>query len=167
MVFEDLPRTGLPEFFDSSQAYENYIKTLVNTGCISDPTKIWWDDRPHSNFPTLEFRVCDCTTKIDEDIYRRGFIAENKWRAMKDGVDAKLIDFGKEKEIPLKSLIEELFELIDDVVDELDSREELEHVRTILKEGTSADRQLRKFEETGSLEAVVDMITRETVIGCT
>ena len=191
VVFEDLPRTGLPESFDSAQAYDHYVNTLLKTGCIDDPTKIWWDVRPHSIFPTLEFRVCDCTTKIDEvigiaaliqaivaklillrkknqtwRIYRRGLIAENKWRAMKYGVDSSMIDFGKEKEVPLRDLIEELFELVDDVTDELGSRDELEHIRTILREGTSADRQIRKYQETGSLKAVVDMITEETVIGC-
>ncbi len=85
---------------------------------------------------------------------------------MKYGVDSSMIDFGKEKEVPLRDLIEELFELVDDVTDELGSRDELEHIRTILREGTSADRQIRKYQETGSLKAVVDMITEETVRGC-
>jgi carboxylate-amine ligase len=139
----------------------------------------------------LEFRICDCTTKIDEviaivaliqavvakliklrrtnrtwRIYRRGLIEENKWRAIKDGIDGKLIDFGMEKEVPLRFLIEELLSIVDDVVDELGSRQEIEYIRTIIKEGTSADRQLRKFQETGNLQAVVDMLAEETVLGC-
>ena len=191
VVFEDLPRTGLPEYFDSAQEYERYVKTLVNTGCIDEATKIWWDIRPHPKFPTLEFRMCDCVTKVDEvvaiaaliqavvakliqlrknnqtwRIYRRGFIAENKWRAIKDGIDGQLIDFGKEQEVPLRLLMEELIELVDDVADQLGSRAEIEYIRTILKEGTSADRQLRKYHETESMQAVVDMLTEETVMGC-
>lgn len=190
VVFEDLPRTGPPEYFDSHDEYKNYVDILLNTNCIEDPTKIWWDIRPHSKFPTLEFRMCDCTTKIDEviaiaalvqavvakliklrknnqtwRIYRRGLIAENKWRAIKDGVDGKLIDFGKKQGVPLRFLMGELLELIDDVVDELGTREEVEYVHTILKEGASADRQLRTYQETNSIEAVVDMLAEETTMG--
>ncbi len=191
VMFEDLPRTGLPHYFDSWQHYEKYVDTLLKTNCIAEATKIWWDIRPHAIFPTLEFRMCDCITKIDEviaiaaliqavvaklirlrennqtwRIYRRGLIAENKWRATKNGVDGKLIDFGKQEEVPLRFLMEELLELLDDVVDELGTRQEIEYIRTILKEGTSADRQLRKYAETDSLEAVVDMLAEETVMGC-
>jgi glutamate---cysteine ligase / carboxylate-amine ligase len=191
IVFEDLPRTGQPEYFDSAQEYERYVQTLIKTGCIEEATKIWWDIRPHPKFPTLEFRMCDCVTKVDEVIaiaaliqaivakliqlrhhnqswrlYRRGFIAENKWRAIKDGVDGKLIDFGKTEEVPLRLLMNELLELIDDVVDPLGTRREIEYVRTMLKEGTSADRQLRKFRETGDFKQVIDMLAEETVRGC-
>jgi len=191
VIFEDLPRTGLPEYFSSMQEYERYTGTLMRTGCIDEPTKIWWDIRPHPRFPTLEFRMCDCVTKVDEviaiaaliqavvaklirlrksnqtwRIYRRGLIAENKWRAIKDGIDGELIDFGQEKPVPLRFLMDELLEIIDDVVDELGTRREVEYVRTMLKNGTSADRQLRKYHETKSLEAVVDMLAEETVIGC-
>ena len=191
VVFEDLPRTGLPEYFASAQEYEGYVQTLVKTGCIDDATKIWWDIRPHPRFPTLEFRMCDCVTKVDEviaiaaliqavvaklillnknnqtwRIYRQGLIAENKWRAIKDGIDGKLIDFGKEEEVPLRLLIGELLELVDDVVEKLGTRQEIETIRKILKEGTSADRQLRKYHETQSLKAVVDMLTEETILGC-
>ncbi len=191
IVFEDLPRTGQPEYFDSAQEYERYVQTLIKTGCIEEPTKIWWDIRPHPKFPTLEFRMCDCVTKVDEvmaiaaliqavvakliqlrrnnqswRLYRRGFIAENKWRAIKDGVDGKLIDFGKTEEVPLRLLMNELLELIDDVVDPLGTRREIEYIRTMLKEGTSADRQLRKFQETGDFKLVMDMLAEETVRGC-
>jgi carboxylate-amine ligase len=190
VIFEDLPRTGLPEYFDSYQEYDRYVQTLVKTNCLEEATKIWWDIRPHPKFPTLEFRICDCTTKVDEviaiaaliqavvakliklrknnqswRIYRRTLIAENKWRAVKDGVEGKLIDFGIEQEVPLRFLMEELLELVDDVVDELGSRQEVEYIRTILKNGSSADRQLRKYQQTGSLEAVVDMLAEETMIG--
>ncbi len=190
VIFEDLPRTGLPEYFDSAQQYDRYVQTLIQTGCIEEPTKIWWDIRPHPKFPTLEFRMCDCITKIDEvlavaaliqaivakfiqlrknnqtwRIYRRSLIAENKWRAVKDGIDGKLIDLGKEQQVPHRFLMEEILDLVDGVVDELGSRQEIEYIRTILKEGASADRQLRRYKETDSLEAVVDMLTEETIMG--
>jgi carboxylate-amine ligase len=191
VIFEDLPRTGIPGHFDSHADYDRYIQTLTKTNCIDDPTKIWWDVRPHCKFPTLEFRICDACTKVDEVIaiaalfqavvaklaqlhrnnqtwrsYRPELIAENKWRAIRDGVDGKLIDFGIEQEVPLRFLMNELLDLIEDVADELDSRREIEYVRTILSEGTSADRQLRVYRETGDLRAVVDHLADETLQGC-
>lgn len=191
VVFSDLPRTGIPEYFNSYDAYRRYVDTLVRTHCIEEPTKIWWDVRPHPKFPTLEFRVCDCITKIDEVVaitaliqavvakliqlrrnnqtwrlYRRELIEENKWRAVRDGIEGKLIDFGKEEEVPLRLLMNELLEMVDDVVDRLGSRAEIEYIRTILKHGSSADRQLRLYEETNDLKAVVDMLADETVAGC-
>ena len=191
IVFEDLPRTGTPEYFDSASAYDQYVDTLISSGCIDEPTKIWWDIRPHPKFPTLEFRICDCTTRVEDVIaiaamvqalvgklielrkknltwrpYRSGFIAENKWRAMKDGVQGKLIDFGKRAESPISDLMEELLDFVDDVVDQLGSREEIENLGMILKSGSSADRQLKRFEETGKMEDVVDMLIEETMLGC-
>lgn len=191
VVFEDLPRTGIPGYFSSYPDYERYLNTLIKTNCINDATKIWWDVRPHPRFPTLEFRICDCCTKIDETIaiaavlqalvaklvklrrnnqtwriYRPELIAENKWRAIRDGIDGKLIDFGIEQEVPLRFLMNELLELLDDVVDELGSRKEIEYIHTILNQGSSADRQLRVYRETGDLKAVVDLLAEETVEGC-
>ena len=167
------------------------MDTLIKSGCIDEPTKIWWDIRPHPTFPTLEFRICDCTTKVEEVTaiaaviqalvakliqlkknnltwrpYRAGFIAENKWRATKDGINGKMIDFGEVIELPVSDLMEELLDIIDDVVDDLGSREEVEYIRTILKEGTSADRQLKRYRETGKIEDVVDMLILETIEGC-
>jgi len=187
IIFEDLPRTGIPERFSSAQEYDRYVDTLTNSGSIKDPSSIWWDMRPHHKFPTIEFRICDCTTRIDEvvaiaafiqalvakliqlrqqnqswRIYRSSLIAENKWRALKDGIHGKLIDFGQEQEIPVPILMNEALALIDDVVDELDSREEVEYIRTILESGTSADRQIRCFKDTGSITAVVDQLIQET-----
>jgi carboxylate-amine ligase len=190
VVFEDLPRTGIPGEFGSHADFERYIETLTRTGCIDDPTKIWWDVRPHSRFPTLEFRVCDACTKIDEviaiaalfqalvakliqlrrnnqtwRIYRPELLAENKWRAIRDGIDGKLIDLGIEQEVPLRFLMNELLEFVDDVVDELGTRQEVKYIQTILSEGTSADRQLRVYREMGDLKAVVDMLAEETMQG--
>lgn len=191
VIFEDLPRTGLPGYFRSADDYDHLVDTMVKTNCIDEATKIWWDVRPHPKFGTLEVRICDCTTRIDEvlaiaaliqalvakliklrkenrswRIYRRELVAENKWRAMKDGIEGKLLDLGKREEVPLRFLLNEMLEFVDDVLDPLDSREEIEYIRTIMKEGTSADRQLKKFKETDKIEAVVDLLAEETVAGC-
>ncbi len=191
VVFSDLPRTGLPEYFTDAAEYDSYVDSLVKMNCMEEPTKIWWDIRPHPKFPTLEFRVCDCTTRVDEvmaiaaliqalvakllvlrksnqtwRIYRSGLIAENKWRAVKDGMDGKLLDLGKQEEVPVRFLLEELLEFIDPVVDELGTRKDVEYIHTLLKTGTSADRQLQKFQETNDLKAVVDMLADETIEGC-
>jgi carboxylate-amine ligase len=98
-------------------------------------------------------------------LYRRALIQENKWRAVRWGLDGNLIDFGKQTEVPVRNLILELLEFVDDVVDELGSRKELEYIHTIMMNGTSADRQLRTFEQTGDLKAVVDQLISETMEG--
>ena len=189
-IFKKFPRTDIPDYFSSYSEFDNYVNLLLKTGCIDKPKKIWWDVRPHPTFPTLEFRVCDIPSKVDEVIaiaaliqaiiaklsklyrqnmgfrlYRRALIQENKWRAVRWGLDGKLIDFGKQTEVPVRDLILELLEFVDDVVDELGSRKELEYVHTIMMQGTSADRQLRTFEQTGDLKAVVDQLISETMEG--
>jgi carboxylate-amine ligase len=189
-IFKKFPRTDIPDYFGSYSEFDNYVNLLLKTGCIDRPKKIWWDVRPHPTFPTLEFRVCDIPSKVDEVIaiaaliqaivaklsklyrqnmgfrlYRRALIQENKWRAVRWGLDGKLIDFGKQTEVPVRDLILELLEFVDDVVDELGSRKEIEYVHTILKNGTSADRQLSTFERTGDLKAVVDQLIEETMEG--
>lgn len=190
VVFQDLPRTGVPEYFESAGEYDQFVQTLIDTGCIDEPTKIWWDIRPHPKFPTLEVRVCDCITLIDDVIsiaaliqalvakliilrlrnqtwrlYRRALIDENKWRAIKEGIEGHLIDLGKNQQVPVRFLVEEMIEFVDDVVDELGSREEVEGVRNIVQRGTSADRQLKRFNETQDLKQVVEMLADETVEG--
>jgi len=189
-IFKKFPRTDIPDYFASWSEYENYVALLVKTGCIDNPKKIWWDVRPHPFFPTLEFRVCDIPSRVDEvlaiaalfqaivaklyrlyrknlgfRLYRRALIQENKWRAVRWGLEGKLIDFGKQKEVPVRDLILELLDFIDDVVDELGSRKEIEYVHTIMQNGTSADRQLAIFEATGDLNAVVDNLIQETIEG--
>jgi carboxylate-amine ligase len=187
-VFKKFPRTDIPDHFDSYAAFERYINLLVHTGCIDNGKKIWWDVRPHPFFPTLEFRVCDIPTRVDDTVavaalfqaivakldqlidknlgfrlYRRALIQENKWRAVRYGLDGKMIDFGKQKEVPVRDLIRELLDFVDDVLDPLGSRREVEHVHTILERGTSADEQLRVFGETNSLPAVVDRLMEQTL----
>ena len=187
-VFKQFPRTDIPDHFDSYSSFQRYVDLLVKTGCINDGKKIWWDLRPHPVFPTLEFRICDIPTRVDDTIaiaalfqaivakltklidknlgfrlYRRMLIQENKWRAVRWGIDGKMIDFGKQKEVPTRDLILELLEFIDDVVDELGSRKEIEHIHTILERRTSAEEQLRVFEETKDLNAVVDRLIELTM----
>ncbi len=189
-VFERFPRTGIPDHFSSYDEYKNYVNLLVKTGCIDNAKKIWWDLRVHPFFDTIEFRICDIPMHIDETmsvvalfqalvyklfrlrqqnlnfmIYRRALINENKWRACRYGIDGKMIDFGKEMEVNTRSLIYELLDFIEDVVDELDIRREVEYVKTILERGTGADRQLAVYQETQSLEAVVDYICDQTLDG--
>ena len=187
-IFRRFPRTGVPDRYDSWSEYENYINLLVDLKCIDDAKKIWWDVRPHPTFGTLEFRVCDVPTRPEAAImlgalcqaivvklyklyrrnfgfrvYRRALIEENKWRAARWGLDGKLIDFGKRAEVPMRALALELLEFVDDVVDELGSRPEVEYVHTVLEEGTSADRQLAVYRRTSDLKAVVRHVVEETM----
>lgn len=191
-VFDKFPRTNIPDYFNSWGEYESFVNLLVKTNCIDNAKKIWWDIRPHPHFPTLEFRICDVPMRADETIaitaliqatiaklyklhaanqgfrlYRRALIMENKWRAARYGLDGKLIDFGKQTEVPLRDLIYEYLQFVDDVVDELGSRKEINYIHRILEGGTGADRQLRIFQETGDLTKVVDYIVYETEAGLT
>jgi glutamate---cysteine ligase / carboxylate-amine ligase len=191
-VFRRFPRTGVPEQFESWSAYENFVNLLIKLNCIDNGKKIWWDVRPHPTFGTLEFRMCDVATKVEEAVaiaaltqaiivklhslytrnqsfrlYRRALIEENKWRAARYGIEGKLIDFGKEAEVPMRDLTLELLEFVDDVLDELGSRSAVEYIHTILNEGTSAERQLRVHRETGDLKAVVRHLVAETRGGVT
>lgn len=188
-VFKKFPRTEIPDTFESYQQYQAYVDLLVKMNCIQNGSKVWWDIRPHYLFPTLEFRICDIPTRVDDTIaiaglfqavvaklnllsegnlgfriYHRRLILENKWRAIRYGLDGKLLDLGKQKEVPVKDLIRELLEFVDDVLDPLDSRKEVEHIHTILDRGTSADEQLRVYEASGGdFNAVVDMLIKNTL----
>jgi carboxylate-amine ligase len=189
VVFRNFPRTGVPRAFGSWAEFSYLTDTLVRTGCIPDGSKIWWDVRPHHRYPTLEFRVLDICTRVDEAVclaallqaivaklwkmrrdnttfrvYPSDLVEENKWRAVRYGLDGNLIDFGKQQELPARQLIRELVEwFIDDVVDELGTRKEVEYVYRILDEGASADRQLATWRRTGALEPVVDQLVAETL----
>lgn len=188
-VFKKFPRTDIPDHFESYQQFQSYVDLLVKMNCIDNGKKIYWDIRPHPFFPTLEFRVCDIPTRVDDTIavaalfqaivaklhtltdknlgfrlYHRRLIQENKWRAIRYGLDGKLLDLGKQKEVPVKDLIRELLEFVDDVVDELGSRTEFEHIHTILERGTSADMQLEVYEENNQdFIPVVDMLIKNTL----
>jgi carboxylate-amine ligase len=187
-VFEKFPRTNIPETFQTPAEFDDYVRLLVKTNCIDNGKKIWWDVRPHPFFETIEFRIFDIPMRLEETVtlaaltqaicaklfrlreknlgwrsYRRALLLENKWRASRYGIEGKLIDFGKEIEVPFPDLVGEMLEFVDEVVDELGSRREVESVRWILENGTGADRQLAVFRESGEdLRRVVDFICEET-----
>ncbi len=205
VVFEMLPRTGIPQSFGSFSEYQALVNLLGTVGALQDEetgrpdaTRIWWDVRPHPKFDTLEVRITDICTRVDEAVciaaliqaliakliklrhqnrswrrYRRYHIVENKWLAMRYGIEGQLIDYGCAEKVPMNFLAMELMELVDDVVDELGSREEVAYVETILRNGTSADRQSRVFRQAlaqgasdqEALQAVVDHLIVETKEG--
>jgi glutamate---cysteine ligase / carboxylate-amine ligase len=189
-VFDKFPRTGIPETFETIEAYDNYIKLLVKTNCIDNAKKIWWDLRVHPFFNTVEFRICDVPMTVQETIaiaalfqgicakiyklrsqnlnfiqYSRALINENKWRASRYGIDGRMIDFGKEEESNTRVLIYELLDFVDDVVDHLGSRHAVNYVSKMMENGTGADRQLKVFEETKNLRSVVDYIHSQFLYG--
>jgi carboxylate-amine ligase len=191
IIFRNFPRTGIPRVFQSWADYTGMVETLARTRSIPDGSKIWWDVRPNWSYPTLEFRICDVCTRVDEAVcvaailqaiiakcwklrrdnmtfrvYPAELIEENKWRAVRYGLDGRLIDFGKQQELPARDLVREMIEwFVGDVLDDLGSRQEVGYAYRILDEGTSADRQLATFQETGSLQAVVDRLIQETSEG--
>jgi glutamate---cysteine ligase / carboxylate-amine ligase len=189
-VFERFPRTGIPDAFESLSEYEDYCKLLVKTGCVDNAKKIWWDIRLHPFFDTLELRVCDAQSRVEDTlaiaaliqaivaklykllrqnitfrVYRRRLLDENRWRAIRYGLDGKLIDFGREREVETRSLINELLEFISTEVADLGSQREMAHIERILREGTGADRQIAAWEMRHDMKDVVDQIVRETYEG--
>jgi carboxylate-amine ligase len=189
-VFDKFPRTGIPDYFESIEAYDRYVNLLIKTNCIDNAKKIWWDLRVHPFFNTVEFRICDVPMTVEETIaiaalfqglcaklfslraknmnymiYPRALVNENKWRASRYGIDGSLIDFGIEAEVNARVLIYELLDFIDDVVDQLGSRHALGYVKKILDRGTGADRQLEIYEKTNSLTHVVDYIHSQFLHG--
>ena len=182
-IFERFPRTGIPDPFDSLSEYDDYLKILVETNCIDNAKKIWWDIRLHPFFDTLEFRICDAQSRVDDTIalaaliqavvvklhkllrqntsfriYRRRMIEENRWRASRYGIDGKLIDFGRNREVETRSLINEILEFVAPEVHELGSEREMAHIERIMREGTGADRQLAAWERKHEVKDVVDQI---------
>jgi carboxylate-amine ligase len=198
-VFNELPRTGLPETFSSAGEYHRMVDVLVGAGVIEDATKIWWDLRPSARFPTLEMRITDVCTRLDDAIaiaalfrclarmvwrlkrrnqrwreYPRSLIAENRWQAQRHGTSGKLIDFGIGEAVPFGDLVEEMLDLVSQDAIALGCSAEVERIRAIALEGTSADRQIAVFEdalaggadEKAALAAVVDHLVAETMEGC-
>jgi glutamate---cysteine ligase / carboxylate-amine ligase len=189
-VFDKFPRTGIPDSFESIEAYDNYVKLLIKTNCIDNAKKIWWDLRVHPFFNTVEFRICDVPMTVDETItiaalfqaicariymlrsknlnfiqYSRALLNENKWRASRYGVDGYLIDFGKEEEVNTRALIYELLDFLDPVLDHLGSRHRVAYVHKMLEQGTGADRQLAAFEKNKNLANVVEYIESQYLAG--
>jgi carboxylate-amine ligase len=197
-IWDSMPRTGLPEYFDSYGEYKRHIDVLVKAGVIEDATKVWWDIRPSDRYPTLEMRITDVCTRLDDAVciaafyrcwmhmlyrlrtnnqrwrrYTSFLINENRWRAHRYGIDAGLIDFGRGEIVPFPELIEEVLELVREDAEHFGCVSELEHMRTILVQGTSAHRQVRTYNEAiasgsdheSALRAVVDLLIDETLIG--
>ncbi|MFO7277491.1 MAG: carboxylate-amine ligase [Pseudomonadota bacterium] len=171
-IFNSLPRTGLPERFDSYGELRRHLDMLIRNGLIEDTTKIWWDLRPSPRYPTLEVRIMDCCTSLDDAIclaaltvcivrmlyrlrranqcwriYPNVLIAENRWRAMRYSFDESLLDLARGELVPFAELLDELIALVREDAEALGCVREVEHARTILERGTSAHRQLRVFEE--------------------
>jgi carboxylate-amine ligase len=171
-VFDELPRTGLPSRFESYGEYLRHVQVLVDAGVLEDASKIWWDIRPHTRFPTLEMRIADICTRMDDGItvaamyacvismlirlrrsnqrwrhYANMLVNENRWRAQRYGFDEGLIDFGLGKIVPYADLLEELLELLRPDAERLDCVAEIEHAREIVKRGTSAHRQIAIYDE--------------------
>ena len=189
-IFKRFPRTGIPSAFSSYAEFQRYVDLLVKTNCIDNAKKIWWDVRAHPFFDTVEVRICDMTTRVDDTIaivaliqavmgklyllyrrnlgfreYSRELIEENKWRAVRYGIDGKLIDFGKQEDIPTKELIAELLDFVSETADIFGSQNELDRIRQILKDGTSADQQIQVYKETGNIKNVVDFLIHQTSLG--
>ena len=187
MIFERFPRTGIPDAFDSLSQYKDYLELLVSTNCIDNAKKIWWDIRLHPFFDTIEFRICDAQSRVDDTIalaalmqtivvkliklrrqnvtfrnYPRRLIDENRWRAGRYGLDDKLIDFGRKRETEERELLHEMLQFLAEEVEELGNQREIEHIERVIREGTGADRQLAVWERTQDMKAVVDQIVAET-----
>ncbi len=198
VIFQNLPRTGIPEEFDSWGEYERFVAILVEAGLIEDATKLWWDIRPSSRYPTIEMRVSDVCTRLDDAmtvaalyqcllgylyrlrrqnqrwrIYPPMMIEENMWRAQRYGTDGSLVDFGRGVLVPFPELVEEFIEILAQDAIEFDVREELRHARTIVRDGTSAHRQIAVYEKAlndgadnqEALIAVVDHLIEDTLYG--
>ncbi|MEN8114199.1 MAG: carboxylate-amine ligase [Actinomycetota bacterium] len=197
-VFRSLPRTGMPDEFLDWSDYQRHARVLIKAGVIEDETRLWWDIRPSARYPTLEMRSTDIATRLDDGItlaalyvsllsmlyrlrtdnqrwrvYSRMLIMENVWRAQRYGVSESLIDFGTGELVPMKTLFEEVIELVAEDAERLDCVEEVEHVREIVERGTSANRQRSIFQaavaagadDREALKAVVDFLIEETVEG--
>jgi carboxylate-amine ligase len=189
-IFKRFPRTGVPGKFESYQAFQTYVDLLVKTGCIDNAKKIWWDVRVHPFFDTVEVRICDMTTRIDDTVavaalvqaimgklyllyrrnlafreYPRALIEENKWRAVRYGMDGQIIDFGKQTQVPVREIIPELLEFVSEASEIFGSQKDLDRVREIVRDGSSADRQLGVFAKTQNFQAVVDDLIEQSSLG--
>ena len=197
-VFDALPRTGLPDRYDSFAEYQRMLGQLVGAGLIEDGTKLWWDLRPSARFPTLEMRIADVCTRLDDAVcvaaltqcllsmlyrlrcenqrwrsYPRILVHENRWRAQRYGIEGELVDFGKGVLVPYADLLEEMIALVREDAERLGCVAEVEHARTIVARGTSAERQIAAYDKAlangdgrdAAQRAVVDLLIEETVAG--
>ncbi len=189
IIWKRFLRTGVPDPLRSWDDFENYVETLIKGGCIGNGKKVWWDIRPHAFYNTIEFRIFDMSATFEDTIalsalcqalvakltwlHRHGLmtpilprdlIDENKWRAARYGLDAEIIDFARERRLSMRDSIHELLDFVDEIVDELGTRQEMTYLRSLLADprGTGADQQIAVYKETGSLQAVTHFLMRQT-----
>jgi carboxylate-amine ligase len=194
IVWKRFPRTGVPPRFASTNEFDHYVERLVQTGCIDNGKRIWWDIRPHPFFPTVELRVCDMPATFEDTLaiaalyqalvakltwlHKRNItthvlpsslIEENKWRVTRYGLDAEVIDFVQNRRLSMRDAISETLDFVDDVLDDLGSRHEINYLRSLLADprGTGADRQIAVYKETGSIHAVTHFLMQQTMQGLT
>lgn len=192
VVWKPFPRSGLPDTFQSWSEYERYVQTLISTGCIDNGKKIWWDIRPHPFFGTVEFRIFDMPSTLNDvigiaalcqslvaklswlhkqgkelPIVPRNLLEENKWRAMRYGLDAEVVDFGRGHSLSMRASIHELLDMVDDVADDLGTCSDLNYIRNLVDDprGTGADRQIAIYQQTGSIHAVYQYLMQQTLEG--
>jgi glutamate---cysteine ligase / carboxylate-amine ligase len=194
IVWKRFPRSGIPPLFTSTAEYDQYVEKLVLNGCIDNAKKIWWDIRPHPFFGTIEFRIFDMPATSEDSIaiaalcqalvaklsrlYQRNLqtcvlpthiIEENKWKAARYGLDAEIVDFARNCRLSMRESLHELFDFVDDVLDDLDIRRELLYLRMLVDSplGTGADRQLAIYHNAGNIQAVVEHLMQQSSIGVT
>ena len=190
IVWKRFPRSGIPEVFPSTSSFEEYVQCLVRTGCIDNGKRIWWDIRPHPFFSTIEFRACDMPATIEDTmsivalcqamvakltwLYKRNlstpviarhYIDENKWRAARYGLDAEIVDFTQNRRMSMRDSLHQLVDFVDDIIDDLGSRREIDHIHTVLEDpqGTGADHQIAVYQKTGSVDAVTQFLIQQTM----
>ena len=190
-AYDEWPRTGIPDTFENEAEYARFVALLVAGGAARDASYLWWAIRPALRYPTLELRICDACTRLDDTLaiaalyrcllrylarrpdagparspFTRRLIDENRWRASRYGIDGKMIDFGKTEEMSTRALVRELLDLIGEEIDELGIRNHVKVIEDVLMHGTSADRQLRVYDANdGDIKAVVDHLIAETKMG--
>ncbi len=192
VVWKRFPRSGMPDIFDSWGHFDTFVQDLVEAQCIDNGKKIWWDIRPHPFFDTIEFRICDMPATVDDTlalaalcqalvakltqldergksvpVLRRDYIEENKWRAMRYGLDAQVVDFVQHRTLGMRDSIRELLDFVDDVVDNLGSRREMNYIRALLDDpqGTGADRQMAIYQQSNDLGKVNQFLIEQTMQG--
>lgn len=192
IVWKNLSRSGIPPQFASTAEFDRYTENLILNGCIDNAKKIWWDIRPHPFFETIEFRVFDMPATSEDAIALAALcqalvaklvwlsqhhlqtvvlpthlIEENKWKAIRYGLDAEVVDFTQNRRLSMREALHELFDFVDDVLDDLNTRQEMHFLRTLVDSphGTGADRQLAIYQETGNMQAVVEYLLQQSRTG--
>lgn len=192
VIWKPFPRSGIPEAFESWEDFDRYVQSLVETGCIDNGKRIWWDIRPHPFFNTIEFRIFDMPGTLDDTIAiaalcqalvarltrlnARGtylpalschHIEENKWHVMRAGLDAEIVDFEQRRRLSMRESLRELLDFVDEVVDDLGSRDEMNYLRALLDNprGTGADRQIAMYQQSGNIHSVIQFLMEQTMQG--